>query len=81
MKYACPRLLVALIISYKRSTHANKRRRPSPKAKNWKETKEKQNSRERSRAAPEEKMQRSIENQSFLFFSYFLFIHGHLSDG
>ena len=30
--------------------------------------------------APEEKMQRSIENQYFLFFSYFLSIHGDVFD-
>ena len=51
-----PTLLVAIILSYKRSTHANKKREPSPKKKNCKETKEKHNSRERLGATPEEKM-------------------------
>ena len=81
MEYTHPKLQVALILCYKRSTHTKKRGELSPKEKNHKETKEKQNSRERLRIAPEEKTQRSIENQSFLFFSCFLFIHGNVFDG
>ncbi len=85
MENTCAKLLVALIVSYKRSTHAKKKGELSPNEKNRKRIKEKQNLRERLRAAPEEKKQRSIENQSFLFFScfflVFLFIHRDILDG
>ena len=56
----------------------------SPKEKNYKETKEKQDSRERLMAAQEEKLQRSIGSSFFLIlilFSCFLFIHGDVFYG
>ena len=62
--------------------HTRKEKRvPSPKEKSCKEIKEKQNSGERLRHVPEEKTQRYFENQSFLFFSCFLYIHGDVFDG
>ena len=64
-----PRLLVALILSYKRSTR-KAREESSPK-----ETKRKHKSRERLNAVTEEKSQKSIRNKFFLFFSCFLFIY------
>ena len=50
MEDTCPRLPVALILSYKRSMLAKKKREPSTKEKNCKETIRKHNSRERLRA-------------------------------
>ena len=76
MKNTRPTLLVALILSYKMGTNAKKKRESSPKEKNRKEAKEKHNLRERLRNAPEEKTQRSIENQSFLFFLLFIYSCG-----
>lgn len=47
LEYMRLRLSVALILSYKRSTHTKKKREPSLKEKNHNETTRKQNSRER----------------------------------
>ena len=74
MKDTRPRFMVALILSYKRSTH-KERGEPSPKGINHKETTRKQKSRERLKAVTEEKSHKSIGNQFFLFFSCFLFIY------
>ena len=57
-----PRLLVALIISYKRSTHTKKKEELSTKGKTAKKNTRKHKSRERLKAAKHEKLQRSIRN-------------------
>ena len=66
-----PKLPVALILSYKRSTQANEKREPSTKEKNRKETTRKQNSRERLKVVIEEKSQRSIRKLAILFIFLF----------
>ena len=75
-----PKLQVALILSYKMSTHANKNGELSSNEKTTEKNTIKQKLRERLKAVLEEKLQRSIENQFFLFFSCFLFIHGDVFD-
>ena len=73
LEYASPRFSFILIFSYKRSTQVKEKRgKPSTKKKNQKETRAKQNSRARIKAALKENLQKSIRIQSFLFFSYCL---------
>ena len=72
LTYACPRLPFTLIFSYKISTHHKEWGEPSPKEKNTKKIKEKQDLRERLRAAQEENCRDQLGVQSFLFLSCFL---------
>ena len=65
------RLSFTLIFNYKRSTYAKKEADMSPKEKNHKETKEKQDSREKLRATQEENLQKSIGSSVLLILFLF----------
>ena len=83
LTYACPRLPFILIFSYKRSTH-HKEMRVVTQGEKHKETKEKQDSRERLRAAQKENLQKSIGNSIILILfllSHFLFIYRDVFHG
>ena len=84
LTYTRLRLSFTLIFNYKRSTHHKEWRRAVTQGEKHKETKEKQDSRERLKATQEEKLQRSIGSSIFLIlllFSCFLFIHGDVFHG
>ena len=78
------RLPVALILIYKRSTHAKEKGELSTKNKNRKETREKHNPRAKLRAALEENLHKSIGNPVFLslvLFSCLFFNYEDVFDG
>ena len=68
-----PKLAVALIFNYKRSTHAKEKESGQTKNKNRKEIRVKENSRARFRAASEDKIA-EINRETNFFNSFLVFL-------
>ena len=80
MEDTCPRLLVALIPSYKRRTHERKKKWAVTQGINWREKQKKKRNQER---AWKLKLKRNCRDQSEISFSYsflvfYLFMGTHL---
>ena len=70
------KLLVALILRYKKSTHAKEKEKPSTKEKNQRHNKKTEFQRE-----IEEWLRINRRNKLFFIFSCFLFHYGDVFDG